>query len=92
MPFFFNRTSFRDSAVISIETCRHPLLQRSIGKQVAGNLFDSKLIEWHVIVQRINNPITPTPHRPFEIVLISICVREPCRIKPTGREMFAKMR
>ena len=43
---------------VAMKRAGHPLLRGRVRNQITGELIDRKTIERHVVVQRINHPIT----------------------------------
>ena len=66
------------------------IAQGRAGKQVAGQLFDRKLIERHVGIQSANYPITIRPKRAQIVTLKTMRVRISGRIQPGTCPTFAK--
>ena len=59
----------------TIESGGHDLIIGRVRQQVTGELFDGKLIEGHIGVQRSDNPVSVKPH--FAIVVQMQSVRVP---------------
>ena len=53
------------------------LSQGGIGQHVARQLFDDKLVVWHVVVVRLDDPVAPNVLVSIPIVLISVGVCVP---------------
>ena len=71
---FCQRAAFAVLAVVPIERGGESLLVRRVGEHVTGKLFDRELIERHVVVERLNDPVTPGPIAAFGVVLIAVGV------------------
>ena len=89
---FGSDTGLLGNHVIAVEPGRDPLFDRRIWQQVAGELFDRELIERHVRVEGVDDPIAPTPHEPLVVREIAVCVGVPRLIEPVACLMFAVAR
>ena len=59
-------------AMVAMEGGGDALVQRGIGEKVAGNLLDGELIERHVAIERVDDPVAPPPHFTDAVGLIPI--------------------
>ena len=70
--------TFARCDIRSIEAGGNQLRLSWVGEQIASQLFDGELIEWHVCIEGINNPIAIRPCLPFVVQV------QPMRIAITG--------
>ena len=87
--FLVDNAALNGDGVVTIEAGGDALLQRGVGEQIAGQLFDGELVEGEVAVVGVDNPITPRPHVAVSVVLIAVGIGVTCRIKPIACHMFA---
>ena len=90
--FLVDNTALNGDGVVAIETGGDALLQRGVGEQIAGQLFDGELVEGEVAVVGVDNPITPRPHVAVGVVLVTVGVGIAGGIEPIARHMFAVAR
>ena len=57
-----------------MKTGRQNLFFRRLGQQVSGKLFDRKLIETHILVVCIDDPVSPRPIGSGHVLLESIAI------------------
>ena len=76
--------------VIAIESCRQHLFRPRAGQQVTGKLLNREPIKRHVVVDRVDNPIPPSPHHSWLIVLVTVGVGVAGQVEPVTGEMFTK--
>ena len=62
-------------AMVAIESGRHFLLERRVGKHIAGNLIAREVIERKIAVEGVDHPVAPSPHHALAVELITVCVR-----------------
>ena len=87
--FFSNSTAFPIDRMISQETSSEFLFLSRIWEEVTSNLPDCKFIKWHIVIKRFNDPITPWPHCPFTVALVTIAISITSRIKPFPGHPFS---
>ena len=87
-----DRAALAVQQMIAIESGRDELIARRIRQQIAGELFDRKLVERHVRIQRTHHPIAPHPLKRIAVLLKAIAVRKPRRVEPRQRHPFAIVR
>jgi hypothetical protein len=87
-----NHAGFPCHHVIAVEPGRDLLLRGGRGQQIPGELFDRKLIERHVAVECLDDPVTPGPDLTRVVTEESIRVGIARRIEPVGRHPLAKGR
>jgi len=44
-----------------MKASRDTLIECGAGQQITSNLFDRKLIEWHVLIERTDDPVAKEP-------------------------------
>ena len=75
--------------VATIEARGNLLIERCEGQQVAGKIFDRKLIIGHVLVERFDHPVTVSPHFTIVIEVNSVSVRVASIVQPIASAVFA---
>jgi hypothetical protein len=75
--------------MVAVEACGDPLLEGGVWQQIAGELLDCELVEGHVGVERLDDPIAPAPHVPRAIVLIAAGVGIACGVEPGERHLLS---
>ena len=68
------------------------MIERRVGQQVAGKIFDRKLIVGHVLIERLDHPVTVRPHFTIVIEVNSVSVRVASIVQPIAPSMFAPLR
>ena len=89
---FVDNPCFIVSHVVSIESRGDPLSGGRIHKQISRKLLNGKLIEWHITVERINDPVTPQPNLSRFVSKVTIRVGVAGCVQPTNSQVFAKVR
>ena len=68
------------------------LIERAVGKQVAGQLLDRELIERHVAIEGVDHPIAKRPHLAIIVDMNAVGVGIAGGIEPIATPMFALAR
>ena len=68
--------------MVAIERRRDPLVQSRIRQQISSQLLDRELVERHVAVERIDDPVAPPPHVSLAVGLVAIAVRVSRSLEP----------
>ena len=68
-----------------------PLILRRIGQQIAGDLFDEKLIVRHVRVESVHDPVAIHPHEARLVLLETVGVGVTCGVEPNAAPTFAEV-
>ena len=89
---FGNDSAFPIAAMVAIETAGDLLLESSVWQHVSGDLLNRELIEGHVLVEGINDPIAPPPHASLGIRLIAVGIGISRRIQPAARHLLGVAR
>src|SRR5262245_19913076 len=84
-----NDASFGIAAMIAVESRGDLLLDGRIRQQIAGDLLDREAVERLVAIECVNDPITPSPHVPLRIRLVTIRVGIAGGVEPTDGHLFA---
>ena len=74
-PLVWNRAGLGVDAVVAVEAGGHLGEKVSVRNQVTRHLLGDEPVEWHVIVERLDQPIAPHPHVAQSVVLVAIGVR-----------------
>ena len=74
--------------MIAVEGRSNFLVAGCVRQHVTGNLFDRELIEGHVSVKSVNDPVSPPPHAAHTIALIAVGIRITCRVQPAHSHTF----
>ncbi len=94
----FDAVLLRDDAglfgdhVVAVEAGRDALLDRRVRQQVACELLDGELIEGHVRVEGVDDPISPAPHEPLVVREVAVRVGVASLIEPVAGLMLAVAR
>ena len=91
-PFFGDDSPFAVQSMIAIEAGRHDLCSGRVRQQITRELFDRELIEWQIIVEGINNPVSPGPLIAAAVDLKAIAISIAGEIQPLLRHPFAVSR
>jgi len=75
--------------VVAVKTTRDFLLARSRGEEIAGELFDGELVERHVGVEGVHDPVAPRPHGALGVALESVGVGVASDVQPVPSPAFA---
>src|SRR2546421_8895514 len=86
---FGHNAAFRASAMVPVKCGRDALIECRIGKKVARQLLDGELIEWHVVIERLDYPIAPAPHVADAVRLIAVGIAITCGFHPPKRHALA---
>ena len=60
-----------------------------IRQQVTGDLFDRELIEWHILIECLDDPVAVGPDRSRVVFFVTIGVRISGEIEPFARPPLA---
>jgi hypothetical protein len=77
--------------VVAVEPRRDLLRLRRVGQQIAGDLFDGELIERHVLVVGVDDPVAPVRHEALGVGLIPMRVGVARRVEPRDGHLLAVM-
>ena len=89
---FFDTSTFALLLVEPVEGCRKYLIFRRLGEQVTCELFDDELIKRFVLIETLDDPISPRPHHAFAIHLESVAVGIASDVKPVDGHTFTVRR
>lgn len=84
-------TTFAVEEMVAIKGGRDALLGGGRREQVAGELFDRKLIEGLIRVEGFNYPVAPNPLEGVAVLLIAVGISVAGGIEPRQRHAFAIM-
>ena len=60
--------------VVAMKAGGDELVLRRIGQQIAGELLHGEAVERQVVVERLDRPIAPVPHRACRVALVAVGV------------------
>lgn len=63
-----------------------------VGEEVAGELFDGELVERHVGVEGVDDPIAPDPLEGIAVLLEAVAIGVACGVEPRESHEFAVVR
>ena len=86
-----DRTPFGGRDVASVKTGGDQLRLRRVLEQIARKLLDGELIEGHIAVESIDDPIAVGPDLPMVIQMQTMGVSIACHIEPVLGHLFAEM-
>ena len=89
--FLGNRAAFVRRDVATVEPRRDFLIDGRVRQQVARQLLDRELIEFHVGIEGINHPVAVRPHLAGVVEVDAVRVRIARRIEPVTPAVFAPM-
>ena len=89
--FLGDGATFAVEEVIAIEGSCDALLGGGCGEQIAGELFDRKLIEGLIRVEGLDHPVAPNPLEGVAVLLIAVGISVAGGIEPRQRHAFAIM-
>ena len=78
----------RSHVVVPVKSGGNLLIERRSGKQIPGELFRQEPIKRQVPVESMDHPIPVTPVIPRGVIVVTIRVRIPGSIQPSGSHMF----
>ena len=92
-PLFLVRATFGVGQRLPVKGRREFLHRRPVRQQVAGDLLDGELIEGHVIVDRVDDPISPAVRIGSRVVLfVAVAVRVASHVEPVPPPTFSEVR
>ena len=71
--------------VIAVESRSDLLLQSGVREQISGQLLRGELIERHIAVESVDDPVTPAPHLAVAVDVVAVCVGVTGQIEPLHR-------
>ena len=89
---FVDDSCFVVGHMVAIEPSGNFLIDAGMGKQIAGKLFDRKLIKRHIRIESFDDPVSPQPHRSRFVAEVTVRVGVASKIQPFDRHVFAEMR
>ena len=90
---FLIRAAFRIGQRLPVKGSGQPLHGSRIGQQVPCDLLNRELVEWHVAIDGVDDPVAPPPgvwSRP--IFLVAIRVGIPGQVEPVSTPAFSEVR
>ena len=87
--FRVDNAAFSVTPVVAIETTGDLLFERGVGQHVASDLLDRELIERHIVVERLDHPVTPSPHVALRVGLVTVGVGVAGGIQPADGHALA---
>ena len=87
--FRHDRPFFVDHAV-SQKSSGDDLFLSCIGQEISGDLFNKKLVVWHIEIDGFNNPVAPRPLLPLQVLFVAVRVGIASQIQPVPCPFFAK--
>ena len=75
--------------MIAIKARGHLCEKIPIRQQVARHLLRHKPVKWHIVIERLDEPIAPDPHISKSVILISIRVCVARSLHPSQRHVLA---
>ena len=88
--FLLDRAAFLRLHVVSIKCRRQYLVLRRVRQQVSGELPRYKSVVGQILVERLDHPIAPRPHRAITICLVTESVGITGEIEPIDRHPFTE--
>ncbi len=88
--FFIVRSSFAVGHRVAVKRRGQLLLRRRLRQQVARQLLDRELVEWHVPIPGIDHPIAIPPDDARRILRVASGVGVSGQIQPHPRPMFTE--
>src|SRR5205823_912324 len=68
---------------VAVEARRHLLRGGCAGQQVARELLDGELVERHVAVDRVDDPVAPAPRVAADaVILVAVALGEAGEVEP----------
>src|SRR3546814_7310961 len=90
--FFAVGTPFVIVHRIPVESCGHQLISVWVGKQVAGQLLDGKLVKRFVFIKGLDHPVPVPPYLPGHILFEPLGIGITGHVKTPGGHTFSKAR
>ena len=92
LVFIFDGAALAGAHVAADVTGGNFLHGRRVRQQIARKLFGRELVERHVLVERVDDPLAVFPDAPFRIDMVAMRVGVARRIKPVTRLVLAVSR
>ena len=77
---------------VAVKRGGQTLVGGGIRQQVAGELLDGELVEWHVRVERADHPVAVGPDIAVRILFETVGVRIARQVQPDGGPALAETR
>lgn len=87
--FLVDRTAFACRDIGPAEAGRRLLVASGGREQVAGELLDRELVEWQVVVESFDDPITVGPQLPFVVEMEAMRVAVAGHVEPMTGHLLA---
>ena len=88
--FLVDDAAFGVDDVITVEGRGQPLGVRRVRQQVAGELFGDELAEGGVMIEGLDDPVAPAPHRAGGVVIEAMGVGIAGDVEPVLGETFTE--
>ena len=87
--FLSNDSSLIGGGMVAIKTGGDFLIIRGIREKISGQLLDRKLVEGHIVLVCIQDPVSPGPHISGAIIMKDGSVSVTGRIHPDKGHAFS---
>ena len=85
------RSAFRVEGRGPMKPRSHLLGKGCIGQKIARELLDGELIEGHVIVEGLHDPVSPCPTGPYHVLVNTSGITVAGEVEPVARPPLSKM-
>ena len=87
--FLSNNPPLIGGGMVTIKTGGDFLIIGGIREKISGQLLDRKLVEGHIVLIRVQDPVPPGPHVSGAIIMKDGSVSVPGRIHPDQGHAFS---
>jgi len=81
--------TFGADAVVAVKSSGQDGFGAGIGQQITGRLQQGEAVEGHVGVVGLDDPVAPSPHRTFIVLLETMAVGVTRSVEPRRGQTFA---
>ena len=90
--FLFDAAALIGLTMQSIERRRQALVGGRVGEQITCQLPGHEIVVGKVLIERPDDPVPVRPHRPINVALIAVRIRETSQVQPGGGHSLAEGR
>ena len=90
--FFRDDPALVGGDVAAVEPRSHPLVESRVGKQITGQLLESELVEGHIAIEGVDDPVAVGPDFAVIVEMDAIGIRIAGGVEPVMGPVFAPVR
>ena len=88
--FLVVRAALRIGHRVPVKRGGDQLLRIGVREQVARQLFHREPVEWHILVERLDDPVAVSPDGAGKVFFVSVRVGVAGQVEPVARPAFAE--